>query len=86
VLGEKAFVLRFFGDELGDRLLLINLGVQRRLESASEPLLAPFPEQGWSLLWCSDARRYGGPGIVDPYQESHWILPGLSAAFFSSQK
>jgi maltooligosyltrehalose trehalohydrolase len=76
VVAEDAFVLRFFGGELGDRL--------RRLESIGEPLLAPFPEGSWHLIWCSDARRYGGPGIVNPYQESHWILPGLSAAFFSS--
>jgi maltooligosyltrehalose trehalohydrolase len=86
VLAEKAFLLRFFGGELGDRLLLVNLGAQRRLEILGEPLLAPLPEGNWHLLWCSDARRYGGPGIVNPYQESHWIVPARSAAFLSSQE
>jgi maltooligosyltrehalose trehalohydrolase len=84
VLAEDAFVLRFFGGELGDRLLLVNLGAQRRLEILGEPLLAPLAEGNWHLLWSSDARCYGGPGIVNPYQDSQWTLPGRSAAFFSS--
>jgi maltooligosyltrehalose trehalohydrolase len=86
VLADDTFLLRFFGGESGDRLLIINLGAQRRLETVGEPLLAPFPEGGWHLLWCSDARRYGGPGVINPYQESHWIVPGRSAAFLSSQE
>jgi maltooligosyltrehalose trehalohydrolase len=84
VLAEGAFLLRFFGGELGDRLLLINLGPQRRLETLGEPLLAALPQATWHLLWCSNARRYGGPGIMNPYQDGQWILPARSAAFFSS--
>lgn len=84
VLAGGAFLIRFFGGELGDRLLLINLAAQRRLETLGEPLLAALPQATWHLIWCSDARRYGGPGIVNPYQDGQWIMPARSATFFSS--
>src|SRR5262249_19239688 len=45
VLGPEAFVLRFFEHPGGtggqDRLLLVNLGRDLKLEPAPEPLLAP---------------------------------------------
>src|SRR5262252_2595893 len=41
VLGREAFVLRFFGHEGPDRLLLVNLGADLVLDPAPEPLLAP---------------------------------------------
>jgi maltooligosyltrehalose trehalohydrolase len=84
VLTDRAFMIRFFGAEQGDRLLLINLGTQRRLETLGEPLFAALPQAAWHLVWCSDARRYGGPGIVNPYRDGQWTLPARSAAFFSS--
>jgi maltooligosyltrehalose trehalohydrolase len=40
VLGPEAFVLRFFGDNGHDRLLLVNLGLDLHLNPAPEPLLA----------------------------------------------
>src|ERR1700744_5490925 len=41
VLGEQAFVLRFFAEDGGDRLLLVNLGRALSPRPAPEPLLAP---------------------------------------------
>jgi maltooligosyltrehalose trehalohydrolase len=84
VFNDSAFVMRFFGGQEGDRLLLINLGAQLNLESLSEPLLAPVSQMSWHLLWSSDAPRYGGRGIVNPYKKTRWSLPALSATVFSS--
>jgi len=44
VLPEEAFVLRFFGDEHGDRLLVVNFGRDLRLDPAPKPLC-------WLLRW-----------------------------------
>ncbi len=74
VLGTEAFALRFFERGRNDRLLLVNLGVETRLEPAAEPLLAP-PESGaWALLWSSEDPRYGGGG-TPPLERPAWVLP-----------
>ena len=44
VLANSSFVLRFFGTDRDDRLLIVNYGPRVRLEPVPEPLLAPPPE------------------------------------------
>ena len=41
VIGPGAFILRYFGGEDGDRLLVVNLGCDIDLHPVPEPLLAP---------------------------------------------
>jgi maltooligosyltrehalose trehalohydrolase len=84
-LSDHAFVVRFFGADADDRLLIINLGRQLEIATLGEPLLAPFRDSRWKLVWSSDAPRYGGPGVVDPFANVKWTLPAHSAMFFSSQ-
>jgi len=84
VLSSRAFVLRFFGQEGDDRLLVINLGADYEYDPAPEPLLAPPVGRYWELTWSSDAPRYGGPGIINPCGEEGWRLPGASAVFLSA--
>src|SRR5262249_6779887 len=62
VLGERAFVLRFFGQGGDDRLLVVNLGRDLHLLRAPEPLLAPPEDRRWKILWSSEDLRYGGGG------------------------
>lgn len=84
VLGRGALVLRFFGGEKGDRLLVVNLGSDLEYSPAPEPLLAPVSGGSWQLVWSSDDPRYGGPGIINPCGEEGWTLPGEGAVLFSS--
>lgn len=79
VLGDEAFVLRFFGEDDDDRLLLVNLGVDLRLDTAPEPLLAPPEGTEWRILWSSEDPRYGGLGIAPLDAEENWHLPGHAA-------
>ena len=79
VLGEKAFLLRWFDAEAGDRLLLVNLGDALELVPAPEPLLAPPAGMQWVLAWSSDDPRYGGQGVVAPCGDKGWGLSGESA-------
>jgi maltooligosyltrehalose trehalohydrolase len=81
VLGAEAFLLRFF-DPKGhdDRLLIINLGRDLRLDPAPEPLLAPPWASDWQLLWSSEDPIYGGDGTpsLEPEGEN-WRVPGKVA-------
>ncbi len=84
VLGREAFVLRFFGrffgENAGDRLLLVNLGIDLDLEPVPEPLLAPLTGLRWEVLWSSEDPRYGGSGAPPPEDEKGcWRIPGQSA-------
>ena len=76
VLGPAAFVLRFFGENGDDRLVLVNLGPDLRLDSAPEPLIAPPVDRMWTVLWSSEEPRYGGCGTAPLESEGKWILPG----------
>ena len=84
--GRDAFVLRFFGQDGDDRLLVVNLGADLDYDPAPEPLLASPTGRRWQLLWSSDAPRYGGAGIVNPCREEGWKLPGESAVMFSVER
>jgi maltooligosyltrehalose trehalohydrolase len=82
VLGESAFVLRWFArDALAReaRILVCNLGRELRLTVAPEPLLAPPEGTLWETLWSSEAPRYGGSGTPTLDGDEGWILPAESA-------
>jgi maltooligosyltrehalose trehalohydrolase len=76
VLAPNAFVLRFFGEDGQDRLLLVNLGRDIQLERAPEPLLAPVEGCRWVCQWSSENPAYGGTGTVLFDLKHHWRLPG----------
>jgi maltooligosyltrehalose trehalohydrolase len=86
VLGPEAFVLRYFGNEFGDRLLLINFGRELRLKEAPEPLLAPPEDSFWEILWSSESPRYGGNGTPEPEAEDGWRIPAHSAIVLAPKK
>jgi maltooligosyltrehalose trehalohydrolase len=79
VLTPLAFVLRWFGSDDDDRLVIINLGRQLHLVPAPEPLLAPPRGHVWDVLWSSEDACYGGAGTPDVETEGGWNLPGESA-------
>jgi maltooligosyltrehalose trehalohydrolase len=85
VLGDEAFVLRFFGDEGDDRLLLVNLGADLELRKMPEPLLAPVEDRRWKILWSSEDPRYGGFGMP-PFDEERWRIPGHAALVLTVDK
>jgi maltooligosyltrehalose trehalohydrolase len=79
VLGSEAFLLRFFDAENGDRLLLVNLGLDLQLCIAPEPLLAPPERKHWDILWSSESPKYGGAGTAALETEDGWRIPGHAA-------
>jgi maltooligosyltrehalose trehalohydrolase len=88
VLGQHAFVLRWFGGDEADRLLVINLGTELALDVAPEPLLAsPYRDRGWTRLWHSEELCYGGRGAPSPESEiGSWRIPAESATLLTSDE
>jgi maltooligosyltrehalose trehalohydrolase len=86
VLGEEAFVLRFFGEDGDDRLLLVNLGRDLHLWPADEPLLAPGEGESWEVLWRSEDLRYGGDGATAVEGAEGWSIPGEAAVVMRPHK
>ncbi len=79
VLNESAFVIRYFGNNNDDRILLVNLGIDLHLNPAPEPLLSPVTDKGWQILWSSEDIKYGGSGTAPLETENNWIIPGHAA-------
>lgn len=84
VLRDRTFLLRWFGDGNGDRLLLVNLDGQFTLEPECEPLLAPPPGRVWRQCWSSEAPEYGGEGSIPLAEERPWILTPYSAVLLTT--
>lgn len=87
VVGPAAFVLRFFAGDphalstaahAADRLMVVNLGADLRLDSAPEPLLAPPPGYRWEIRWSSEDPRYGGSGTAPVDTDHNWRIPGCA--------
>ena len=86
VLSTSAFVLRFFGRALDDRLLIVNLGAHVHLDPAPEPLLAPPPGCEWEMAWSSEDPRYGGSGTPPLDSEENWHLPAEAAVLLIARE
>ncbi len=84
VLGPGALLLRCFGRQDNDRLLIVNLGQDLRLDPVPEPLLSPVRgSHRWQVLWSSEHQSYGGAGQQELETESHWRIPAQSAVLLA---
>lgn len=78
VLGSDSFLLRYFGEEDGDRVLIVNFGPDHYFNPAPEPLIAPGREREFEILWSSESLAYGGSG-TPPINVPYWKILGHSA-------
>jgi maltooligosyltrehalose trehalohydrolase len=74
VIAANAFVLRF-----DDRLLIVNLGEELKLDVVPEPLLAPPTSRSWDLRWSSESTDYGGAGTPPIMIDGRWRIPAQAA-------
>jgi maltooligosyltrehalose trehalohydrolase len=83
VLNQEAFAVRMFGEEAGDRLLVVNLGRQLHPDTISDPLFAP-PERGsWQKVLSSSDATYGGDGTPPLESERGIDIPAECAIFLA---
>jgi maltooligosyltrehalose trehalohydrolase len=75
-------VVRYFGEQIDERLLVVNLGAPQPLVPSPEPLLAPPFGFEWDVIWSSEDKRYGGPGVAQPFSDDGWSLPGEATIAF----
>lgn len=78
VLSADAFLIRYFGGKLGDRLIIVNFGPNLTYNPSPEPLLASRENMQWEFLWSSESVTYGGTG-VPPINTLHLTIPGHSS-------
>ena len=83
VLSASAFLLRYFSETHGDRLVLVNLGMDLHLEPSPEPLLAPMADRRWRVVFSSEDPQYGGTGTRAP--DENWRIAGHSAMVLKSE-
>jgi maltooligosyltrehalose trehalohydrolase len=94
VLGPDTLVVRFFSADpraasslrasfSGDRLLVVNFGVDILIDPMSEPLLAPPRAMAWDLRWSSEDPTYGGLGTPPVDTPDGWRIPGHAAVVFA---
>jgi maltooligosyltrehalose trehalohydrolase len=89
VIGDQAFVIRWFARPPGaapadDRLLVVNLGVERDRPVMPEPLAAPPAGHRWVPRWSSQDPLYGGSGTPAVILDVGWRLPAESAVLFAA--
>lgn len=85
VLGIDCFLLRYFGEEDGDRLLIINFGPDFFFNPCPEPLLAPPMDGHFEILFSTESVTYGGQG-TPPINTPTWKLLGHSAIVLKNAK
>ena len=86
-LSDHALVIRYFAEnELDERLLMVNLGVDLPLSPLPEPLLAPPLGMHWTIRWSSEDVDYGGCGTPDLTTDSTWRLLGEAALWLAPVK
>jgi maltooligosyltrehalose trehalohydrolase len=85
VLSSDAFLLRFYGPDGDDRLLLMNLGSDFAPPFVSEPLMALSERRAWQVLWSSEDPAYGGFGVRPPEVDGLWNLPGHAAIVLAAR-
>jgi maltooligosyltrehalose trehalohydrolase len=83
VLSSSAFLLRYFNEQHGDRLLIVNLGRDTNYNPAPEPLLAPPENKRWGLVFSTESPKYGGWGTAPVETDENWCIPGGAAVVFA---
>lgn len=78
----SVLVLRFLS-ELGDRLVIVNLGSDHQ-SPMNEPLFAPPLGLRWTVLWSSEDPSYDGGGAVPFVGAGRWLLQGRTALLLAS--
>jgi maltooligosyltrehalose trehalohydrolase len=75
VITDSAFVLRFFGGNGDDRLLVVNLGARLHADPLAEPLAAPPHSRVWKTVLSTDEPKYGGWGTppLETVDDGWWI-------------
>ena len=84
VIDDHAFIIRYFGQEGDDRLLVVNLGPRLHADPFPEPLAVAPNGRSWRTVFSTECARYGGWG-APPLEAGTegWMIPAESATFLA---
>jgi maltooligosyltrehalose trehalohydrolase len=84
VIGERAFVLRYFGAAGDDRLLVVNFDGRLHADPFAEPLVVAPGCAPWRTLFSTESPQYGGWGSP-PLEttDDGWWIPAESAVLLA---
>ena len=84
IIAGHTFILRYFGDDGDDRLLVVNLDGRLHTEPLAEPLVVSPNGAPWRTLFSTESTKYGGWGSppIETADDGWWI-PAESAAFLA---
>jgi maltooligosyltrehalose trehalohydrolase len=83
-LSPDCLAVRYDDATDGPRLILTNFGGDLHLHALPQPLLAPPAMQIWKLIFSSNSKTYGGPGIASIEIDGGWIIPGEATVVFDT--
>lgn len=78
ILGNDSFLIRYFGEKEGDRLIIVNFGSDFIFNPSPEPLLVPGIDLEFKVLFSTESQKYGGEG-TPPINIPYWKILGHSA-------
>jgi len=84
VLGDQAWLLRWYTPDGADRMLIVNLGTEMPIQTFAEPMLVAPRGKQWNLRWSSEAVEYGGGGIENPHTDHGWYIPAECAVLLQA--
>lgn len=85
VLSGDAFLIRYFGGDQGDRLLIVNFGPNLTYNPSPEPLIVAGENLRWKVIWSSESFDYGGEGTL-PINKPYFVVAGHSAVVLKTVK
>lgn len=85
VLSGDSFLIRYFGEEGDDRLIIVNFGADHYFNPAPEPLLVAGSEREWEIALSTESIIYGGEG-TPPINVPYWKILGHSAIVLKAKK
>ena len=78
-LSPDCLLVRYFGENGDDRLLIVNFDRDLKISPVPQPLLAPPAGAEWDVHWSSNQPEYGGVSTPPLEVETGWHLPGECA-------
>ncbi len=85
VISEQCFLIRLFGVDGDDRVLLVNLGRELQVSPRPFPLLVPPAGREWKLIWSSQEFSYGGVGMPELEWDGIFKIPGETTIVLSPE-
>lgn len=81
LLNPHLLLVRYFGEDGDDRMIICNVGTDTTITSCSEPLFAPPASKTWTRIFSSQEIDFGGIG-TPACKDDEWVMPAFTSYVF----